>query len=455
MLNYEDWDIEPNNVISFGDRGVRASGFILSNDGQELRIQSQDSTFNSPVDLNFNNFRIETITEMLQSETLKLGGGINGNATVSRFESTPVFVSDLTIDKFFFGTDTIGNVALKVNNIKENTYSADVRITENGNDVHLVGDVISPPEGDMQIDATLNLNPMRMKTIEAFSLGNLRDAQGDLEGTLKITGTTSAPRINGELTFHDAIINASMLNSNMKVDNQKIYFNDQGITFRQFNLVDSKNNVARLNGTIKTTTYTDFVFNLNLTTDNFEVMNSTRLDNDLFFGKMYVTSNLRITGDLNKPRIDGNVKANDNTDFNFIVPNEDPGVAQREGVVKFVDRSDTARANVFAQLDSMTTVSNTLSGYDIALNLSTDPDAKFKVILDEGTQDALNIQGIAEINTSIDANDKITMSGTFTVEKGDYTFSFGPISKDFSFQKGSTITWNGDPLDARLDITAV
>ena len=455
MLNYDAWDIQPNNLLSFGENGVRASDFILSREGQELKIQSQDSTYNAPIDLSFNNFRIETITEMLQSETLKLGGGINGNATVSRFESSPVFVSDLTIDKFFFGQDTIGNVALKVNNIKENTYSADVRITENGNDVHLTGDIISPPEGEMQIDATLNLNPMRMHTIQAFSLNNLRDAEGDLAGTLKITGTTSAPRINGELTFHNAIINASMLNSKMKADNQKIYFNDQGISFRQFNLIDSKNNVAKLNGTIKTSTYTDFDFNLNLTTDNFEVMNSTREDNDLFFGKMYVTSNLRITGDLDKPKIDGTVKANDNTDFNFIVPNDDPGVAQRDGVVKFVDRSDTARANVFAQLDSMTTVSSKLSGYDIALNLSTDPDAKFKVILDEGTQDALNIQGIAEINTSIDANDKITMSGTFTVEKGDYTFSFGPISKDFQFQKGSTITWNGDPLDARMDITAI
>ena len=47
------------------------------------------------------------------------------------------------------------------------------------------------------------------------------------------------------------------------------------------------------------------------------------------------------------------------------------------------------------------------------------------------------------------------MSGTFTVEKGDYSFSMGPISKDFSFQKGSTITWNGDPLDAQLNITAL
>ena len=455
LLNYEKWSINPNNLISFGKDGIRASAFHLSNQGQELIIQSKDSTLNAPIDLTFNNFRIETFTKMLESESLNLGGGINGTATVSRLESSPVFISDLTINKFFFAKDTIGNVMVKVNNVKENTYSADIRITENGNDVQLIGDIISPPVGDMQIDASLVLKPMQMKTIEAFSMGNLKGAEGNLSGELKISGTTSAPRILGELTFNDAIINASMLNSNMKIDGQKVYFNDQGISFKNFNLVDSKNNNARLNGTIRTKTYTDFDFNLNLTTDDFEVMNSTRVDNDLFFGKMYLTSNIRITGNLDKPKIDGNVKANERTDFNFIVPNENPGVAQRDGVVKFVDKSDTVRSNVFAQLDSMTQVSNTLSGYDIALNLSSDREAKFKIILDEGTKDALNIQGIAEINTTIDANDKITMSGTFTVEDGDYTFSLGPISKDFRFQKGSTITWNGDPLDARMNITAV
>lgn len=455
MLNYEQWDIDALNNITFGVDGIRADNFLLSRDGQELKIQSQDSTLNSPIDVSFDNFRIETLSKILESETLNLGGGINGNATISRFEATPVFTSDIKIDKFFFGKDTVGNVSLQVNNIKENTYSADIRITENGNDVRLLGDIFSPPQGDMSIDATLELHPMTIKTIEAFSMGNLQGAQGDLSGVLKITGTFSAPRINGDLTFNDAVINASMLNSNMLIDNQKIYFNDQGITFRQLNIKDSKNNLAKLNGTIKTTTYTDFDFNLNLSTQNFEVMNSTRENNDLFFGKMYLTSSLQISGNLDKPRIDGNIKANETTDFNFIVPNENPGVAERDGVVKFVDRSDTSATNVFAQLDSITTVSSGLSGYDIALNLSTDKNAKFKIILDEGTQDALNIQGIAEIATSIDANDKITMSGTFTVEDGDYTFSLGPISKDFKFQKGSTITWNGDPLDARLGITAV
>ncbi|WP_240903220.1 translocation/assembly module TamB [Sphingobacterium sp. SGG-5] len=454
MLNYDQWSISADNQILFGSQGIRAHNFRLSHEGQELYIQSQDSTLNAPIDIKFNNFRIETLSQMLESETLNVGGGINGTATISRLDTNPVFVSDLEIKDFLFGGQTIGNVLIKVNNEKENTFAADIQITENGNDVHLQGEYYAPPTGQSSFEATLALQPMKLKTVEAFSMGYLQECEGDLTGSLKISGTTDAPRILGDLVFSKSKINITMLNADFLMDNQKISFNDQGIQFRQFQLTDLKGNTARLNGSVTTKTYTDFNFNLNLTTNNFAVVNSTREDNDLFFGQLYVTSNIRIRGDMNKPTIDGNIKANDNTDFVFIVPNENPGVADREGVVKFVDKSDTTRANVFAKLDSMTTTT-TLSGFDMALNLTTDREAKFKIIIDEGSQDALNIQGVAEINTAIDASDKITMSGTFTVEEGNYSFNFGPVKRQFEFEKGSTITWNGDPLDARLDITAV
>lgn len=454
MLNYDKWNISPENQISFGKDGIRAQDFKLSYKGQEFMIQSQDSTLNSPINLTFNNFRIETLSNMLESETLNFGGGINGAATISRLESNPVFVSDLEIQKFYFGQDTVGNILVKVDNMRENTYSADVKVTENGNNVQLLGEYVSPPSGEASFNATLALKPLKIKTIEAFSMGYLKNGEGDLNGLLRIGGTLDAPKILGDLTFSKARMNISMLNADLMMDNQKITFNDQGITFRQFALSDMKGNQAKLNGTILTKNYSDFAFNLNLTTKDFAAVNSTREDNDLFYGKLNITSNIRITGDLNKPEIDGDVRANENTDFVFIVPNENPGIAQREGVVKFVDKSDTTRANIFAKLDSMTTATK-FSGMDLALNLSTDREAKFKIIIDEGSQDALNIQGIAELNTAIDASEKITMSGTFTVEKGNYSFNFGPIKKEFDFEKGSTITWNGDPLDARMDITAI
>src|SRR5690606_36509113 len=43
----------------------------------------------------------------------------------------------------------------------------------------------------------------------------------------------------------------------------------------------------------------------------------------------------------------------------------------------------------------------------------------------------------------------------YTVETGNYSFSFGPVKRLFQFKQGSIITWAGDPLDARMNITAV
>lgn len=454
MLNYDTWEIDSLNSLSFGKNGIQATNFHLHRGNQAMAIHSQDSIENSPLDLSFENFRIETFSKILESEGLSFGGGINGNATISRLEGSPVFVSDLTIDRFYFGTDTIGNVILKVNNEVEDTFDADIQILGNGNKVSLLGQILVPDGQKPSIKANLDLEPLTMETIQAFSLGNLQKSEGNLTGKLKISGNFDQPRIDGDLLFNNARINASMLNSDLFIDKQKITFNSQGINFRSFEIKDVRNNLAKINGSILTKNYTDYDFNLNINSTDFEVVNSTREDNDLFFGKLFVTSTIRIRGNLDKPVIDGNVKADEKTDFAFIVPNDNPGVTERDGVVKFVDRSDTLPPNVFARLDSMTQVTR-LSGFDLALNLQTDKAAKFQIILDEGTEEALHIRGIAELNATIDASDKITMSGTYTVEDGEYTFNFGPVSRKFTFQKGSTITWNGDPLDAQMNITAV
>lgn len=453
MLNYDTWDVHPENSISFGRNGLATHQFILSNEGQEMSIQSQDSTLNAPIDLVFNNFRIETFSEMLESELFDMGGGINGTATVSRLESSPVFVADINIDRFSFGNDTVGDINLNVNNIRENTYSADISITGNGNDVNLSGDFISPPQGDAQLDFVLDLNPLSMHSLDAFSLGYLRNSSGAVNGKLQITGTTNAPRINGALRFDDASLNVAMLNATFNIDGQSINFNDKGLRFNRFSLKDNKGNTAVLNGSITTTTYTDFGFGLTVTANDFHVLNSTQQDNDMYYGQLFISSDLRIQGDMDSPDVSGTLRVDENTDVTFVLPNDDPGMVDRQGIVRFVDRSDTSGTNVFARVDSLTQTE--LQGLNLSVNVETDEDAAFTVVIDPGSEDALHIRGAAELNAGIDPSGAITMSGTYTVNEGSYSFSFGPVKRLFQFREGSTITWSGDPMNARLDITAV
>src|SRR5690606_20563193 len=376
-----------------------------------------------------------------------------GTATVSRLESSPVFVSAITIDRFYVGKDTVGDINTKVNNERENVFAADVSITGNGNDVKLSGDFISPPGQTAQLDFQLNVTPLSMHTLEAFSLGYLRNTSGDINGKLRITGTPDQPRINGALDFDQASLNVAMLNATFNIHGQRINFNDDGLRFNRFQLKDSKGNTAVLNGTVNTKTYTDYAFGLTLTADDFQVLNSTQQDNEMYYGQLYISSNLRIQGDMNNPSVNGTLQVNDDTDVYFVLPNDDPGMVDRQGIVRFVDRSDTAAMNVFAQVDSLTQTE--LSGLNLSVNIVTDKEAKFTIVIDPGSQDALTIQGEAELNAGMDPGGEITLNGNYTVETGNYSFSFGPVKRLFEFRQGSTITWVGDPLDARMDITAV
>ena len=55
----------------------------------------------------------------------------------------------------------------------------------------------------------------------------------------------------------------------------------------------------------------------------------------------------------------------------------------------------------------------------------------------------------------IDKSGKITLTGSYELEEGAYEMSFNLLRRRFDIQKGSKITWTGEPTDGILDITAV
>lgn len=452
ILNYDQWSINPQNSILFGEQGILAQNFILQYDDQQLSVTSQDSVMNAPLDVLFSNFRIETFTKFIESNTLKLGGGINGKATVDRLESSPVFVSDITVNDFYFANDTIGDINVKVDNLQENTFAADVTISGFGNDINLKGQYISPPEQKSSMDLVLNMNRLNMSTLEAFSFGSIRRTKGFINGQLAITGSPDAPNVRGKLLFNDAEMNISMLNAQFALDNDAILFDDAGIRFSNFSITDSVGNQAVLTGSIRTKTYTDFNFNLGLKADNFQVLNSTSEDNELFYGTLFLNSDLRITGTMDSPKVNGTLKVNDNTKMTIVVPDENPGKTEREGIVEFVNRRDTTNKDLFAKRDTIPT--ETVKGMDISLNIDVDPDAEFNVIIDPGTGDALFIKGTAQLNAGIDPGGNISLAGTYEVSEGSYDLSFNMLKRKFLFKKGSTIVWNGEIMSADLNITA-
>jgi hypothetical protein len=452
LLDYTPWTVAADNSLQFGNKGILAKDFNLSNGGQVLSVSSATQQYNAPLNVDFKNFHIETLTKMAQQDSLQVGGVLNGDAQVSNFQKSPVFTTSLTVSNFNFKGDTVGTIALKVNNKTANAFNADMSITGKGNQVNLTGTYYTSP--DSRFDLNLNIAELKMKSIEGFSFGSIKNAGGDITGTLKISGTPSAPSVRGDVHFNKVGFNVSMLNSYFSMPDESITFNNDGILFNDFTLVDSTGNKAVITGNIYTKTFTDFKFAMNIHMDNFRAVNSTAADNKLFYGKLYLNSDVSIRGDMNKPVVNATLTVNDKTDFTFVLPTEDPSIEDRKGVVEFFDEKQPQLDSILLakRIDSLK--NSEVKGLDVNATINIDKKAKFTVVIDPSNGDVVQIQGEAHLNGGIDPSGKTSLTGTYTVESGSYNLAYATIKRKFIFQKGSTITWQGDPTQAQINITA-
>lgn len=453
LLNYTSWAVNPDNSLQFGGKGILAKDFSISNSNQVLSLNSTSGEMNSPIAVTFQNFHIETLTRLAQQDSLQVGGVINGDANVSDFQKSPKFTAALNVNDFNFKGDTVGNIALKVNNQTENAYAADVRITGKGNQVNLTGLYYTTPES--KFDLTLDIVNLNMKSIEGFSFGGIRNSKGAITGQLKISGTTAAPVIRGDVNFNQVGFNVAMLNSYFTMPKESITFNNDGIRFNDFTLVDSTNNKAVISGAIYTKTFTDFKFGMNIHTDNFRMINSTEADNKMYYGKLYLNSDITIKGNTDKPIVDATLTVNDKTDLTIVLPSDDPSVEDRKGVVEVINENAPKLDSILLarKLDSLK--KSNLKGLDVAATVNISKAAKFTIVVDERNGDVVHLQGEAHLNGGIDPSGKTNLTGTYVVETGSYNLAYATVKRNFIFRKGSTITWTGDPTSANIDLTAI
>ena len=451
LLNYQKWTVTPDNVITFSSNNISVSDFILQSGNQRLSINSAAGQAQQ-MQINFANFRLATITGFIKADSVLADALINGNVTLYNMLQQRGFTSDLTINDLKLRNDTIGNVNLRATTAGVNRYNIDATITGKGNDVALTGWFATVGK-DVDLNLDLNVRALQLHTMEGALASAIKNASGAVNGNVSIRGTVNNPSVQGSLNFDKASFALTPLGSQYYLDNQKLSVTNDGLSFNNFTIKDSAGNALTLNGSVLTSNFINYEFNLKLTASNFQLLNSTKKDNPIYYGRMNITSDLSITGTEVKPVVDGKVTVNQGTALTFVVPQSEPGIATREGIVDFVDMSNPASDTLFKQYDSLNTTS--VLGMDVALNIEVKKEAIFNIIVDAANGDFINAQGEALLTAGIDPSGKLTLTGNYTLESGAYQLSFNFIQRRFEINKGSTITWTGEPTSAQLDVTAV
>ncbi len=452
ILNRQQWEVPNANQVSYADNALKFSDFSFTYEGQRLIFSNDlNEQVAEQVGVTFDHFRLGTIVSLLNPGQLLLGGELNGDFVVENPFGATGIVADMDITDMKAMDVELGNLALRAKSEDTKSYDFDLSLKDREIDLDIVGDYQASEEG-AELDLKLDLNELQLKVLEKLMPDQFGEATGSLQGNLAVNGTTTAPQYDGTFDFESASIVVKMLNSKFTLPTQALRVDDQGVYFDQYSFKDADGNSFTLNGEVGTEDMTNPVFDLQLAAENFQVLNSTREDNDLFYGKANINADVSISGDMNLPVVKADLKVNEGTDLTFVIPETQLEVVEREGVVLIVDRDNP---NDILTKREMENTEAAFTGMEIAALLKVDPNAVFRVIVDERSGDNLMIAGKADLNLNIEPNGKMNLSGIYELSKGHYEMSlYNLVSRKFNIVEGSTITWKGDPMDADMDITA-
>ena len=452
LLNYQPWQIPADNYIHYDSNGLIVRNLKLSRLSESIYINTNGESTRSPLEINFTDFKIKTITQFAEQDSLLADGTIDGRAEIIDLFGKPLFTSDLKIDSLSYEKDTLGNLVIQVNNKELNAYIAHIVLTGNDNDVQIDGKYLT---GESKMDMNVKMNQLNLASFKGMAFSQVRNMTGFLKGELHASGNLDKPLLKGSLHFKDAVIVPVISGEPLKLSDDVINFDEAGFDFNNFVMLDSAGNKATLDGNIFTTDFKNYKFDLSLSAQNFRVINAPKEPNREFYGKLNLNAEVDVTGDLNLPKVNAFLRVNKNTDLYVTLPSDDPEVVEREGVVIFTNKNRKVDSTKFKSfLDSLATNAR-LKGMDVSATIETDSSAQFTLIIDERNGDALAIRGRAELTGGVDKSGKISLTGNYELVNGSYNLTLSVLHRKFDIQRGSTITWTGDPKKANIDITAI
>ncbi|MDA3943042.1 MAG: translocation/assembly module TamB domain-containing protein [Bacteroidetes bacterium] len=452
FLMYNRWNINPENYIEFSDKGFLIHKLFLKNTVSQINIASVNQEFNDDLNIELVNFKLDDISRLIEKDSSFVKGTLDGNILLKRVNNTYGVIADATINELLVKEVPVGDVTIKTTNPKPGRFDLEVNVSGQENKLTAEGYFIAN-EDTNSIQVKTAIQSLSMKTVEAFSMGQLSESAGTLSGDLTVQGSVSSPEITGDLVFNDVFVKPAVLNNRLHISNETIQFKPGGIYFSSFTLTDKDQNSAIIDGSVQMNKFSDFVFALKLESTDFLLLNTNSKDNENYYGRMIIDSKINIKGPLALPVIDGRVRIKRGSNFTFVVPENRLTTDKGDDIVEF--NSPKNMSPILYQEGKPEAPGTGFTGFDLSTIVEIDKQATLRLLMDPTSTDSLVVRGEAALSFSIDRSGKMSLTGAYNLDEGSYLVSLESVVKrKFDILSGSTIIWNGDPLDAVVSINA-
>lgn len=440
------WKIQESNFIQFSKDYIYARNLRFSDGRGIVAFSTIDS---KGIQILGNDIDLALLNKSLEPAGIDLKGDARFEFTVGDLFKLEDIRGNMTLSRFRFNDILLDNLQTRLawKDLKS-PINLDLQTGSTGSTASANGIVILPQSGDddpglvYNMKASLDGFPLAAAT---FFLGNMiSETEGKVYGDLTVKGKNKLEDINGNLRITDAATKLDYLGTRYFIRDAPIRITRDFIDLDNIELEDELKNKALVKGGISHKLFEDFNMNLRISSPRFQVLNTRKEDNELFYGKAQGRIDVRINGSFDATDLYVNAETGPQT--TIAIPLSNAKEAKEQNFIVFINREDGTEAKKELQ---------TLKGLSLQIDFTITPVAELQLIFDERTGDIIKGSGNGNIQLELPRNGEFQMFGDFEIEKGEYPFrALGVVDKAFSVKRGGTIVWYGDPLNAYIDLEA-
>lgn len=444
---------DKSNKVSFDAEALQfdIDKFVVTHGKEEVRLSGiiKDST-QKDIKLDFKNVSLTKIVPDIDS--LSLEGRVNGKLDIlqqngSYLPNSTIVIEDFKVNRFDLGSfdaSITGNENLT-------NYNVDISIKDDEKKSFKAVGEINALGKESSIDVNLEFNQFNLQPLNPLLQDVLSNIRGLATGIVRVVGPLNKPEINGDLKLNNAGLGIPYLNVDYNfAQNASVSLTDQTFVFNKIPISDSKyNSKGQLNGSISHVNFSKWNLDLDLRTPNLLVLDTKETEDALYYGTAFMSGYATLKGPTEQLVI--SVMGQTKPGTVFKIPLNDSESFGDNSFIHFITKEEKE-----ARRSGKDIVFNEIQGLELDFDLDVTRDAELEIIIDKNSGHSLKGRGSGLLLVEINTNGKFDMWGSFSVLEGVYNFAYGGlIQKEFNVMPGGTINWEGDPLEAEINMQAV
>ncbi|MCL2097481.1 MAG: translocation/assembly module TamB [Bacteroidales bacterium] len=451
MINDTIWRVAPAQ-ITIDTSAINFDRIALSNHNQQVALQGTISAEKSDtLSLSLVNFNLSHLNPMSSKQGYAFQGMLSGKAQMTDVYNTPMFYVNADAQQVKLNNRPLDNITVRSRWDNESQIlRLQAEIKEGSASKISLRGIYNPAKDSLNVSTQLTRFPVAH--VEPLVRGVLSNVGGSLSGVIRIGGSLKAPLLYGnDVTLDDLRLTVDYLNTQYSLTTP-IDISPTLIKIQNATISDAASGKGTLNGTFRHQGFRAIKYDMDISANNLLCMNTTIKNNELFYGKAYATGLVRINGNSDNIHFDITATTEPNTVCN--IPLSKSAKAKESNILTFKEPNID---NNFGEPIRIVPQFKLGHRMTVDMNLTATPNADIQIIFDEKAGDIIKGKGNGNIRFSIDPSiDKFDLFGDYAIDQGNYLFTLqNIISKHFTMEQGSYISFNGDIDKTTLDITAV